>query len=266
MVGFAVLVGVALVYPNNLFSFPSVLGFFTGFFISGFSMVLNDYYDIEVDSINMPDRLLPSKKLSPNFAITLALILLFVGIFLSYLTSFYNFVIAISFAFIAWLYNSWGKRKGIIGNFMVAASVSIPYIYGSLIFGFSEDLLLLWLVLTSFLAATGREIVKTISDIVGDELRNVMSIARVYGPKSASIFSSMLFLMSVIVSWFPFFTGLVGIFYALFMLIPSIIFIYSSIKILNFPSKLNALHVKNISLLGMLLGLIAFLIGGLTFL
>lgn len=40
--------------------FPSLpemlLGFLCGFFISGSAIVLNDYYDLEVDKVNTPDR------------------------------------------------------------------------------------------------------------------------------------------------------------------------------------------------------------------
>ena len=41
-----------------------VLGFVTGFAICAFSMVANDYYDIEVDRVNQPTRPLPSGAVS----------------------------------------------------------------------------------------------------------------------------------------------------------------------------------------------------------
>ena len=41
-----------------------VLGFVTGFAICAFSMVVNDYYDIEVDRVNQPTRPLPSGQVS----------------------------------------------------------------------------------------------------------------------------------------------------------------------------------------------------------
>jgi heme O synthase-like polyprenyltransferase len=69
--------------------------------------------------------------------------------------------------------------------------------------------------------------------------------------------------MAIVSSWLPFITGIVGIVYAILILIPNLIFIYASVRILKNPSETNALYVKSIALLGMLLGLIAFLIGGI---
>ena len=40
------------------------LGFLTGFLISGSAMMSNDYFDIEVDRVNNPNRPLPSGRIS----------------------------------------------------------------------------------------------------------------------------------------------------------------------------------------------------------
>ena len=63
MIGFAVIVGEVLALnslPNlNLM----ILGFLTGFLISSSSMVFNDYFDLEVDRVNVPNRPLPSGRI-----------------------------------------------------------------------------------------------------------------------------------------------------------------------------------------------------------
>jgi len=43
-----------------------LLGFTVGFFLSGTAMMTNDYWDLEVDKINHPNRPLPSGKISIN--------------------------------------------------------------------------------------------------------------------------------------------------------------------------------------------------------
>jgi len=40
----------------------ALLGFLTGFFISGSAMISNDYFDLGVDRINRPERPLPSGR------------------------------------------------------------------------------------------------------------------------------------------------------------------------------------------------------------
>jgi len=42
----------------------ALLGFLTGFFISGSANISNDYFDQDVDRINLPARPLPSGRIS----------------------------------------------------------------------------------------------------------------------------------------------------------------------------------------------------------
>src|SRR5579864_5409954 len=82
LVGFAVVVGIAITSNNyrEIFSFTSLLGFLTGFFISSFSMISNDIYDYEVDRVNQPTRPLPSGKITVRQATTFSIILLLLGL------------------------------------------------------------------------------------------------------------------------------------------------------------------------------------------
>ena len=65
--GICVVAGQILLVLHTLPTlFIGVLGFLTGFFISGAAMITNDYFDIEVDRINHPQRPLPSGIISVN--------------------------------------------------------------------------------------------------------------------------------------------------------------------------------------------------------
>jgi geranylgeranylglycerol-phosphate geranylgeranyltransferase len=263
MVGFAVIVGVAVTAPLQILSGPAVLGFLTGFLISAYSMVVNDYYDHEVDIINTPNRPIASGRVSPRAATVYAAILLVLGIALSTPLGGVNLVIATFFAAFAWLYNHWGKKQIFLGNTMVAASVAIPYIYGGAAVGKTGEPLLWFLALTSFLAATGREVVKTISDIKGDEVRNIRSIARVYGGKSAAALGATLFLGAVASTVLPIIAGEVGIVFVQLILIPDALFIYAAAWIIRDSSAVNSLRIKSLTLMGMVIGMLAFIAGGI---
>jgi len=262
MVGFAVVVGVAVASPTSIPTVPTLLGFLTGFLISSYSMVVNDRYDVEVDRVNSPNRPIASGRISTRAATIYAATLLTLGITSSLLISYENLLIASLFASIAWLYSYWGKRRGLLGNFMVAASVAIPYIYGGVSVERAWSHLPWFLALTSFLASTGREVVKTISDVEGDEVRGVRSIARVYGPRTAAELSAALFLSAVLSTALPLITGEVGLVFAALILLPDGLFTYTSFRILRDCSKQSALAVKKLTLIGMLIGLIAFIAGG----
>ena len=261
MVGFAVIVGISVSAPNQLLSVPALLGFLTGFLISSYSMIVNDCYDLEVDRINSPDRPLASGRIHPRTAGVFAGIMLTLGLISSILIGLDTFIIASVFAAIAWIYNYQGKKQMLLGNMMVAASVAIPYIYGGATVGMIEDLLLWFLALTSFLAATGREIIKTIADVNGDAARQVKSIARVYGSRIAAYAGAFFFLGAVGSTVIPILVGEVGIVFTVLILIPDILFIYAAVRIIMDYSKLKALQIKKLALIGMIIGMLIFIIG-----
>ena len=262
MVGFAVIVGISVSAPNQLLSVPTLLGFLTGFLISSYSMVVNDWYDLEVDRINSPDRPLASGRIHPKTAAVFAGIMLTIGLISSILIGLDTFIIASVFAAIAWIYNYRGKKQMLLGNMMVAASVAIPYIYGGATVGMIDDRLLWFLALTSFLAATGREIIKTIADVNGDAARQVKSIARVYGSRIAAYAGAFFFLGAVGSTVIPILVGEVGIVFTVLILIPDILFIYAAVRIIMDYSKLKALQIKKLALIGMIIGMVIFIIGG----
>jgi len=262
MVGFAVIVGISVSAPNQLLSVPALLGFLTGFLISSYSMIVNDWYDLEVDRINSPDRPLASGRIHPRTAAVFAGIMLTLGLISSILIGLDTFIIASIFAAIAWIYNYRGKKQMLLGNMMVAASVAIPYIYGGATVGMIDDRLLWFLALTSFLAATGREIIKTIADVDGDAARQVKSIARVYGSRIAAYAGAFFFLGAVGSTVIPILVGEVGIVFTVLILIPDILFIYAAVRIIMDYSKLKALQIKKLALIGMIIGMVIFIIGG----
>jgi geranylgeranylglycerol-phosphate geranylgeranyltransferase len=262
MVGFAVIVGMVVSGFSKLSCLSVVLGFLTGFFISSYSMIMNDRYDIEVDRVNNPNRPLVKGSVSIKEAEVAAAALLTMGLATSILLGWLTFLIAALFASIAWLYNYRVKRYGLLGNMLVSASVAIPYIYGAVAIGAADEPLIYFLALTSFLAGLGREVVKTICDINGDEVRDVKSVARVWGAESAAKLSALFFILAILTSLLPIMLGIVGLVYGALVSAPICIFVGLTVKILKDSSAESAYFVKRVALFGMLFGLIAFMVGG----
>ena len=262
MVGFAVIVGASVVSVENFFNINMIFGFLTGFLISSFSMIVNDYYDIDVDRINSPNRPLVKGDISLINAKYLAIMFLFLGILSALYISLIHFAIASIFSFVSWYYNFKGKKYGLIGNFLVSLSISIPYIYGGLIHNIYDPLIMVLAGIT-FLASTGREIIKTISDVEGDKLRKINSISIVYGVNYAAILGSLFFILAVIVSLIPIFMSLAGTVYSVLIILPDSLFIYLAFTMLQTRDSKTAIKVKKIALLGMLLGLLCFIFGGI---
>jgi len=263
MVGFAVVVGIAVASVHQLLSFATLMGFLTGFGVSAYSMIINDLYDLDVDRLNRPDKPLPSGRVSPATAMVEALILLAIGLVSAYVLGIPTLLVAAFYAFWSWLYNYRVKESGFLGNTMVATSVAIPYLYGGLSVGVTEDPLLWMMAVTSLLAAVGREVVKTISDVVGDRARRVRSVMVVYGPAVASKVGALFFIASIASSILPLVFRSAGLVYGVVVIIPIAIFAYATKKILKEYSAQNAISVKNLALIGMLTGLLAFIAGGI---
>ena len=263
MIGFAVIVGAFVSKPSIMPWLQLALGFFTGFFLCAYSMAVNDIYDLEVDSVNRPDRPIPSGRISVRQASTLSFLMLAAGLVCTFL-SFVPLavVIALAYAFISWLYSARAKRTGLPGNLMVASSLAIPFIYGGAVSGGSiEGSLLLMMALTAFFSGVGREVVKSMADVEGDAKREVSSIARTRGLGFASGAGALFFLLAVLTSWVPLVTGLANQVYTYGVVIPDVIFLYLAVTIVARPDPHYAYRVKRIALAGMTVGLLVF-IGG----
>ena len=264
MMGIAVIVGAALANPHMSRSFwPNlVYGFVTGFMLTAASMVINDYFDRQIDAINEPKRPIPSGLIKPRNALIFAAILSILGFVAAYLTNVYCLVTAI----VAWIafagYTTVGKRSGLPGNFLVSLCVAIPFVYG-MAMAAEVRLNVLLFALMAFLSNTGREITKGIVDVKGDKAANVKTVAVRYGEKNAAIAAASFYMLAVLLSPIPWFLGLVSFWFIPLVLVTDIGLTGSSIMLLRDYSRENARKIKNSVLLWFIFGLLAFIVGAI---
>ncbi|WP_455367522.1 UbiA family prenyltransferase [[Eubacterium] cellulosolvens] len=262
MMGVAVFIG-EFIAAGGLPSFSEILyGFLVGFFLTAATMAVNDYYDIEIDRINDPQRPLPSGAVSLKEALTVGLILTGLGIIFAALTNLQAFTVVFVALILMIYYNIRGKRTGFFGNIIVSICVALPFLYGGAVIGRISYLLILF-SLMAFFANTGREVIKGISDIKGDKTRRVKTLAILFGNVTASRISIGLFTLSIIISLFPLLMGLISMLYLPFIALSDLGFIWSSFEILKDPSPSKAKNVKKRVLIWMLLGLIGFITGSI---
>ncbi len=259
MMGFAVIVGASLVsqlsFKQNL-----ILGFVTSFSLTAASMVINDYYDRKIDAINEPNRPIPRGDVTPNQALIYAAILSLLGLLSASQTNLPSLLVAIIALIISVAYITKGKGTGLPGNFLVSATVVIPFIYGGLAVGQLEMSTLLFVAIV-FLSNTGREITKGIVDIEGDKAHNIKTIAVSYGPKAAAITAATFSILAVCLSPLPWIWGLVSNWFLPPVIITDIGLTISSVMLLRNYSRENAKKIKNLSLAWFVTGLLAFILG-----
>ena len=192
-------------------SFPGLfLGFLWGFFLSSPAMVLNDYFDIEVDRINAPSRPLPAGIISPAASVCFTGILTLIGVAVSFLIGFSAVLIYIGFWLIGFLYNWKFKEKGLMGNLLVSSSVAITLIFGGIAVGQPWNKIVWIISLMAFFFNLGEEIAADALDIEGDKLRNGKSLAMLIGKKNALRISAGLFLLMAALSFLPYVWNVMG--------------------------------------------------------
>jgi geranylgeranylglycerol-phosphate geranylgeranyltransferase len=263
MMGVGILVGVAMAggFGSGILLGPLVLAFVTGFTLTGSAMVINDYYDRDIDAVNEPTRPIPRGEVKPNEAIAYSLLLSSLGLAAAYITSIPSLAIAAFSWLIMMVYSAWGKRTGFPGNLMVSTCIGLPFIYGGVIAGNVSTSLLFSAL--AFLSNTGREVTKGIVDTGGDGTRGVKTIAVVYGVDKAAYLAAAFYVIAATASVLPLLLNLVTVWYVPFVLITDAGLIYGAVTLLRDHSRETSRKVKNQVLYWMLFGLLAFAAGTL---
>jgi geranylgeranylglycerol-phosphate geranylgeranyltransferase len=264
VMSFAVLVGVLLAAAGNSGSLQWINVFFggvTAFTLCSAAMVINDYYDYDIDRINEPHRPIPSGDVSKNAALIETGALSVIGLAAAYTVSLYCFI----FAAIAWVimatYSTVGKRSGLAGNFLVSACVAAPFLYGSLIALNTITANVMLFASMAFLSNTGREITKGIVDVKGDASYHIRTMAVRFGEQKAAISAASFFLFAVCLTVIPVALSLVSFWFIPFVLVTDVGLVWCSFSLVTKPVRDNARKIKKLVLFLFIFGLLSFIAG-----
>jgi len=245
----------ALVAGSEPFSLKLFLGMIAVFCMSAGVHPFNDYFDYGVDKINHPNRPLPSGIFKRITGLYLGLFLFAFSVVLSLLINVYCFSIMLIIIFLTFFYELYLKNKGLLGNFLVAFSVSTAFLYGGAIA--TDFLKPLFFTLVTFFVFFGREILLDVRDFEGDKkTRNTLPL--VIGEKKSIYIGSILVILSVLMLFIPFFYGFYSIWYGL-LAIPLTIFTIYALS-LSFTDIKNAGKTTELLRVSMIFGLILFII------
>lgn len=247
---------------------PSVrefcLGFACGFFLSGSALTLNDYFDVEVDQVNAPERPIPSGLLTPSDAIALTVFASLIGLIAAFFVSPLAFIVSVIFWIVGILYNWKYKAEGLSGNLMVSSSVGITFIMGGITVGQSLNKIVWFFGLIAFLIDLAEEIAGDAMDIEGDRKRGSKSIAIRMGRSAALRITAVLFVLVVVLSYIPFVLGWLSVSYLLLICAMNVSVIFFTIRLLKSQTPEEGRSAMRGIYLGILLGLLVFL--GIQFL
>jgi geranylgeranylglycerol-phosphate geranylgeranyltransferase len=265
MYGVGVLIGIFVADPGFSNFNDIVFGFLTAVFLQASAFALNDYLDYEVDVANKRyDRPLVRGDLSRKTALNLAILLLPPGLVAAFLISPIALVFAIGITVLGYLYDIKLKELGVSGNLYIALTMAAPFLFGSVVATGTIVASSALLSSMAFLSGLGREIMKGIEDVEGDELRNVRSIARVKGERTAAVVAALFFIIAVAISPVPLFYldhYLMDPKYAVPVAVTDVLLLNVSLKLLTDYRRDAIKKYRKETLVAMMFGLAGFLAG-----
>lgn len=181
--------------------------------------VINDYFDLKIDRINRPDRLLIGTIIEKSAAMRLYQILTITGVIIGLVMAIIlrNMTVGLIFVVVPgmlWFYSASYKRQFLIGNIIVALAAALvpllPVIIESALLSQSYgDLiqetpviktLYIWVsgfAVFAFIWTLIRELIKDMQDEYGDREMECRTVAIVCGLKWTKVIVSALVVISV---------------------------------------------------------------------
>jgi 4-hydroxybenzoate polyprenyltransferase len=200
--------------------------------IAAAGYIINDYFDLQIDAINKPQKLVVEKKIKRRWAIVWHLAFSFTGIlisgYVSYKTSEWLIVlINAASVLLLWFYTTKFKKQLLVGNIIIAGltawviivvflfcRINIINHFSNLIIEKSAITHLYKITLIysgfAFVISIIREVIKDLEDIQGDEKFNCKTMPIVWGVPVTKVYTAvwiivavitMLILLSLLSSW-----------------------------------------------------------------
>jgi 4-hydroxybenzoate polyprenyltransferase len=190
--------------------------------------IINDYYDVKIDTINKPRRIVVGRLFRRRTVLIINWILNALGILIGLSLSFTVGLINFSAGFFLWLYSNQLKRLPFIGNLTIAALTALSLL---VVLAYFPDHSLMVMVFScfAFFITLIREIIKDMEDVKGDATFGCQTLPIVWGiRRTKQVIYWLVLLLCLALSFFASLLmaqWLIG-YGALFVLLPLGILVY----------------------------------------
>jgi 4-hydroxybenzoate polyprenyltransferase len=161
--------------------------------IAAAGYIINDYFDIKIDYINKPHRVIVGKEIKRRHAMAAHTILNLSAVFIGFLVHPVIALINAASATMLWWYSNSLKRKPLVGNFIVALLTALCLLLLAFYYRANEWLIVMYAVFAFGLTLI-REIVKDVEDISGDADFGRRTIPVIWGIRKSKW---LLFVLSI---------------------------------------------------------------------
>ena len=250
----------AFISPQFQCSTQVLIASLTVALIAAGGNIINDIFDLEIDKINKPHRVLARGALSIQqarwfFTLTYAAGLVFAAICGSVFL-----LIAGLTAFLLYAYSAFFKRTILLGNLLVSFASALVFVYGALAV---DDLKAgFFPALFVFFFHFGREVLKDMQDVEGDLAQNAVTFPGRFGPRFSVLLINFIFLLLTLLTILPYILSIYNKYYLITVVSGvDLVLIFSS-ALLWFRRDVRTLGFLSLLLkMDMFIGLAAVIIG-----
>lgn len=186
------LIGPSENYLDYLFDVELFLIALGTILIAAAGYIINDYYDVKIDYINKPQKVVVGSTLKRRAAMFIHTGLNILGILAGVLVSLKIALINLLAATLLWGYSNQLKRMPFIGNFSVAILSGLSIALVGIHYPANSHKVYFYALFAFFISLI-REIVKDIEDLKGDASFGCMTLPVVWGIRQTKTFIYGLF-------------------------------------------------------------------------
>lgn len=259
-ISFLSLIVAGLICNNNQLNLNIIFAAVSAAFVGSAGNIINDYFDIEIDKINRPNRILPSNKLSLNEAQTEFVVLNIAAVILSFFINNYALIIVIFSITVIFAYSAYFKKIPLLGNIVVSFFTGLAFIYG----GAAVENISAAVIPAVFAFTTNliRELIKDIEDIKGDSANNVFTFPSKFGIQKTKYLILSLTIMLMILTTIPYILEIYKIeFFLIAMSFINPLFLLMLKRLFENDELSNMKSSSRIVKVNMIIGLIAIYVG-----
>jgi len=211
----------ALIDPKSILGYRLFFLSTSTILVAAAGYVINDYYDIKIDLINKPERVVIGKSITRRYAIlfhtVLSLAGVGIGILLSWKIGLVNFISA----FLLWWYSNSLKRQPFVGNFMVALLTGLSIELVNVFFEVNNPLVTIYAIFAFFMTLV-REIIKDMEDLKGDNTFGCKTLPIIWGLRKTKVllYGLLMVFSASVVALNYFLVGLPMRYFVVFLFLP----------------------------------------------
>lgn len=188
---------VMLIAPSHVFNVRFFLLVCSTAITAAAGYIINDYYDVKIDLVNKPDRVVIGKAIKRRYAILFHTMLSMLGIAIGFYLDWRIGVINFISAFLLWWYSNDLKRQPFIGNLVVALLTALSIVIVDALFRTGNMLIFIYASFAFFITLI-REVIKDMEDLKGDDTFGCKTLPIIWGLRKTKNFLYVMIVLFVL--------------------------------------------------------------------